>query len=325
MATSFNPAGNFFFEKKHSVVPQDQLPHLLKILWPVLFCIFTYYPLQGQSYDSLQKLDGLHATTYYSAGAGIKAKRMSAQIDSVISFYNAQLKFSPSVTLLLLSPGDWSNYTTFPFYGMPHYTSNKTLVIASEDNDYWRSMIPSPDKLPDSFNTLLKQTYTGTDGTVSMEPFFDLLAIHELGHAYSSQGGLVTQRRWMGELLPNILLHAYIAEKEPSLLPALTAFPAMVVGTTRRDSLKFTTLTDLEKNYNVMGPQYPQNYGWYQCRWHMSARNIYEAGGLDAVKKLWSVLKKQREVLPDQALPDLLARAHQSIADVWLNWDKVPY
>jgi len=279
--------------------------------------------LYAQNYEKLTQLKGHKAAIYFSSGAEAKAERMGKQIDRVMAFYARHLQFTPSVTLLLLSPGDWSTYTNFPFYGMPHYTSSKTLIIAAEDNEHWRSMVPALDKIPEDKAGLFKATYTDKKVMMTMEAFFDLLAIHELGHAYTNQGGLVMQRRWMGELFPNILLHTYIAENEPALVPALTVFPKVVVATTDRSALKYTTLEELENNYKEIGPKYPQNYGWYQCRWHIAAGKIYDVSKIQGLKRLWWTLKTQREILSDTALAELLkAKADNSIADVMLNWNK---
>lgn len=284
--------------------------------------LFTAAPAPAQSYEGLQQLTDNQTNTYFSAGADKKAKRMAQQLDRVMAFYTKQLQFTPTVTLLILSPADWSRFTQFPFYGMPHYSNTKTLIVAAENNDYWRSMVPALDKLPAPYTRLIRDTYTDSNGVVSMEAFFDLLAIHELGHAYNQQGGLLMQRRWMGELFPNILLHTYIAEKEPALLNALTVFPQMVVATTDTATLMYTTLPELEANYNQIGPKYPQNYGWYQCRWHMAAGTIYDAGKIEMVKRLWVALRTQKEVLDDDRLAEFLKmNVHERLAEVQTNWD----
>ncbi len=293
--------------------------------WLMFFVVlFIQSNLHAQSYEKLIELKGHKAAIYFSSGAKAKAERMGLQIDKVMAFYATPLQFTPTVTLLVLSPQDWSTYTKFPFYGMPHYNSNKTLIVASEDNDFWRSQVPAIDKMPDALARQFKATYLNQKGALTMEPFFDLLAIHELGHAYTSQGGLVTQRRWMGELFPNIMLHTYIAENEPTLLPALTVFPKMVVATTDRSILKYTTLAELEANYNELGQKHPQNYGWYQCRWHVAAGVIYDAGKIHGVKRLWETLKGQKAVLNDAELTELLKlKADKSVADVLVNWDRL--
>src|SRR5690606_37925605 len=202
-----------------------------------------------------------------------------------------------------------------------HYNDAKTLIVASEDNPFWKSFIPPLDKLPNELAQQISSTYSEKDNSLSMRGFFDLLAIHELGHAFHEQGGLTMQRKWMGELFANILLHTYIAEKEPELLPALTVFPQMVVSSTNKSDLKFTTLIELETNYNLIGQNFPQNYGWYQCRWHKAAGEIYDAGGTNAFKKSRKVLQKQKATIDDKAFGKLSSnKVHKSVADVPLKW-----
>lgn len=309
--------------KTKTYVGQKNSPRLLLPLFflLIIYCITTV-SIYGQSYDSLVHLPGHQAQVYHSKGALVKAKRMAGQLDRVMQFYSGQTGFTPSVTLLILSPADWNKYSQSMVYGMPHYTNSKTLIVAAENNDFWKSFIPPLDKLPNELASAISNTYTDPVDGLSMEPFFDLLAIHELGHAYHTQGGLQMQRNWMGELFVNIFLHSYIAEKEPKLLPALTLFPMMVVTMTDITTLKYTSLDDLEKYYTKIAEQSPQNYGWYQCRWHKEAGSIYEAGGADIMKKLWVVLKNQQEIINDKLLTDLLtSKVNERLAAVLLNWE----
>ncbi len=295
-------------------------PFCLLTLLLLISC-FTPGRLNAQTYDSLIMLQGHQVRVYHSEGAAVKAKRMAGQLDQVMQFYSGQTGFTPSVVLLVLSPADWNKYSQGMVYGMPHYTNSKTLVVAAENNDFWKSFIPPLDKMPKELAGTIRETYTDPESGLTMEPFFDLLAIHELGHAYHKQGGLQMQRNWMGELFVNIFLHSYIAEKEPALLPALTVFPKMVVANTDIATLKYTSLQDLEKFYTQIAQQSPQNYGWYQCRWHMEAGSIYEAGGIAVMKKLWQALLNQQEIVADKLFTDILAvKVHVRVAAVPLNW-----
>ncbi len=302
---------------------QNSRQQFLKIILPFLLLCKLQPTSYAQTYENLQQLTGHQTQVYFSTGAATKAKRMASQLDKVIDYYNKQIQFAPSVTLLILSPGDWNQYSKSVVYGMPHYTNDKTLIVAAEDNDFWKSFIPPTDLLPAAIAEQISKTYSNENGGLTMEPFFDLLAIHELGHAYHIQDSLTMQRSWMGELFVNIFLHSYIAENEPGLLPALTMFPRMVVTSTERSSLQYTTLGDLEKYYNEIAQQHPRNYGWYQCRWHMAAATIYDTGGLTVFKRLWVALKKQQAKMDDPSFAKLLAeQVHQSVADVLLKWDK---
>ncbi len=276
----------------------------------------------AQAYDSLTFLKGYKTKVYYSAGNENRAALIADRCDKVMVFYKSLIAFEPVVKVLILDSADWKRYTKFPVYGMPHYNDNQTLIIASADNDFWKSFVPPLEKLSKDLAEQISRTYNNGNGTLTMQPFFDLLAIHELGHAFHSQGGLIMQRKWMGELFANLLLHTYIAEVEPQQLPALTVFPKMVIAR-GRDGLKYTSLNDLENRYDEIGEQYPQNYGWYQSRWHSAAGEIYSRSGTEAFTKLWEALKTQKNRMNDDALASFLSNhVHQSVADVLLKWDE---
>jgi hypothetical protein len=290
----------------------------------ILFLIFILPPVNffAQDYDGLVALNGYKTKVYFSSGNDERAKIVAARMDNVLNFYNDLINFEPEVTMLILNPVDWPKFTDFPVYGMAHYMGNKTLVIASDNNDFWDSFIPPIDQLPIELADKIKSTYVDENGELSMQPFFDLLAIHELGHAYHFQADLRMQRMWMGELFCNILLHTYIAEKEPEQLPALTIFPQMVIAG-GKEGYKYTHLNDIEERYDEIGQQHPQNYGWFQCRWHSSAADIYDEGGTDTFIKLWHALSNQHVKLNDEELATFLSeQVHEGVADVMLKWDE---
>lgn len=277
-----------------------------------------------QSIDSLNQLKDHDFPVYYSSGCQQRAEIIALRVEKAISYHKELLGFKPTVTLLILSARDWKVYTMESvIYGMPHYNEkNKKLIVAAEDNAFWKSFLPPLDQLPEKLRQPIQTTYSGSDNRLSVQAFFDLLAIHELGHAFHMQAGLTMQRSWMGELFTNILLHTYIAEKEPELLPALTLFPKMVIAGGTRD-FKYTSLRDIHERYNEIARQYPKNYGWYQCRWHAAAAGIYDAAGKQALGKLWDALKSKKEILSDEELVTFLKmKSDKSIADMIEYWDR---
>jgi hypothetical protein len=290
----------------------------------IFSCIFYYAQIiTAQPYKDLVNLDGYKTKVYYSIGNDERAKIVAARMDKVLEFYNKVVAYEPEVTLLILNPTDWPNHTTFPVYGMPHYDESRNLlIVASENNEFWNSFIPPVDMLPKELSDKIKATYADKNGNLTMQAFFDLLAIHEIGHAYQFQAAINVQRLWMGELFCNILLHTYIAENEPEQLPALTVFPQMVIAG-GKEEYKYNSLTDIEQRYEEIGQKYPKNYGWYQCRWHSAAGNIYDAGGIDSFAKLWTAFSENKEKLSDAEFITLLSeKVHQSVADVMLKWDE---
>ncbi len=270
----------------------------------------------------LEELNGFTQTLYYSHGYKERAKDIALFMEHAGNFFQEEIGFTPKTELYILGPKDWKDFAAKPLrdvYGFPHNIDNVRLAIAAEDNDYWRSFLPNVHQLPLSIATQVKKAYGKPDESYYMMPFFDLLALHEMGHSYTAQAGLKIHRNWMGELFVNIMLHTYIAEKKVELLPALETFPNMVVAGGTAE-YKFTSLEDFEKLYASMGMG-PNNYGWYQCKLHSAAKDIYNAGGKNVLIALWKALKKHQEEMSDEQFVKMLSKeVHISVANVYLQW-----
>ena len=289
----------------------------------IFFLLVVSHAILAQDRGQLKALKSPSLGIFYSDGFGQRASFIAKRVGRALGFCEKLLHFRPTVTLFVLSAADWRTHTTLPVvYGMPHYNEKtRTLVVAAEDNPFWRSFVPPDGHLPDSLSEQIQMVYKHEDD-VSMKAFFDLLAIHELGHAFHDQAGLRMQRKWMGELFANILLHTFVAEKEPGSLSALTLFPQMVISGGARE-FTYTSLRDIESRYDEIGEHYPKNYGWYQSRWHAAAADIYNAAGNGVLNKLWVSLKKQKEFLPDEAFIAFLSEnVHKSVGDVMRHWDR---
>jgi hypothetical protein len=285
----------------------------------VFSLVFFHIYSAAQPYVELSELEGNIIKTYYSPGNEERAKVITERVEKTINYIAGLVDFTPKVNLFMLSPEHWEKYATFPVYGMPHFTDDHKLVIASEDNPFWKSLIPPLDQLPADLAAAVKKTYTSDEERLTMRPFFDLLALHELGHAFHLQAGLTMHRLWMQELFCNIMLHTYIAENEPQNLSSLELFPEMVVagGTS---GYEFTTLAEFETNYGTMNPR---NYGWYQCKLHSAAKDIYNAEGKDTFVKLWDGLKPDHGKLSDEQLAVFLNNyVSSTIAKVYTEWGR---
>ncbi|MEO7445060.1 MAG: hypothetical protein ABIT96_01050 [Ferruginibacter sp.] len=273
-------------------------------------------------FDSLK---GFSQTIYYSRGFEERANNIAVFMDHAGSFFQTLIGFTPRVKLYILGPKDWKLVAVKQLqdvYGFPHNIDHVHLAIGAEDNDFWRSFLPPLDQLPAAIAAQVTKAYGKEDGSFSMMPFFDLLALHEMGHSYTAQAGLKIHRNWMSELFVNIMLHTYVAEKQPELLPALETFPNMVVSAGTA-SYKYSSLSDFEKLYATMGMG-PKNYGWYQSKLHTAAKNIYNAGGKTVLQKLWQALEKHQEEMSDKEFVSMLKKeVHPSVADVYLKWNSI--
>jgi hypothetical protein len=272
----------------------------------------------------LEELTGFSQKFYYSPGHEARAKYIAIFMENAASFFQKELRFTPKTKLYILAPQHWKVVAAkhlHDVYGFPHNIDLVRLAIAAEDNDFWRSFLPPVDLLSPSMTAQVTKAYGKSDGSLSMMPFFDLLALHEMGHSYTAQAELKMHRNWMGELFVNIMLHTYVAEKQPELLPALETFPKMVLdgGTSE---YKFTSLEDFEKLYPTLGMG-PKNYGWYQSKLHSAAKDIYNAGGKKVMKELWKALKKHQKEMTDEEFTNMLKKeVHPSVVNVYLEWNK---
>lgn len=290
-----------------------------KIFWISIILITAQIYAYG--YDDLDSLTGYKMNVHFSPGYEERTKDIAARVERASDYFSSLINLTPKIYLYVLDQDVWKKYASHPLFGMPHSFDSEdkgtNLVVASRDNEFWKSFIPPPDKLSPELSENIKKAYSDSSGNLTMRPFFDLLAIHELGHGFHIQGGLEMQRLWMQELFVNIMLHTYVAENEPENLPALTVFPEMVIES-GIEGFKYTTLEDFEERYDNMSGQ---NYGWFQSRLHSAAKDIYNAGGKEVFIKLWNALKSNKQKLTDDELLKLLdEQVHPEVGNVLRKW-----
>ncbi|RZK38302.1 MAG: hypothetical protein EOO90_22745 [Pedobacter sp.] len=276
----------------------------------------------GQSYDNLDKIKN-HSNYFHSKNAAVAADQIVEKIASAEHYFTEKFKVKPTYTLLILNPEDWKTLAhPKAIYGIPHYLPDGRLVVAAENNDFWRRNTPPIDQLPPDVREQFRKIYVDKNGDISLQPFFDLLAIHELGHAFQKSAEINSQRKWMNELMCNILLHNFVAEKSSENISALTLLPNLFVNNVDASKFRHTKLDDFETQYNEIAQNFPENYGWYQFRFHSFAGKIYDTGGEATMLKIWSEFGNQKQKLDDAAFTLFLEKADKNLADAIKNWDK---
>lgn len=288
---------------------------------PLIILLLIVKMTLGQTYDNLHRLDGKNV--YYSSNAKERAAKIFDNLAKAEDFFQSEFNIQADYTLLVLSPSDWKIYAhPQAIYGIPHYLPDGRIIVASENNNFWKRNTPPIDKIPYELAMKLKNTYTDTNGEINLTDFFDLLAVHELGHVFQNAAGMLKQRSWLNEIFCNVLLHTYIAEHNPEQLPHLTVFPEVSAKSFPSERLHYTTLEDFETYYNEIATKHPDNYGWYQCRFHVAAGEIYDKGGKTAMKKMWNSVLAQQEKLSNEKLMTLLQTAHPALGEAISNWGK---
>jgi hypothetical protein len=233
--------------------------------------------------DGLLPLHDAELPTWVSSGVGERAKPIAARVARARAFLSELLDVVPEVQLLVLVEADWAGRAAHPIYGMPN-SDRGTLCVAGEPNDFWMAFV---ELLDETAGSQLRDAYPSSNDGVDLAPFFDLLAIHELGHSFLGAGGVRFPRLWLHEFFCNVSLDAYVAAVEPESMPALTTFP-LLVSRVPPDRMRYRTLRDFERLYDSMpGP----NYGWFQCRLHVAARRLVAAAGIDVLRRLWDTFR----------------------------------
>jgi len=82
----------------------------------------------------------------------------------------------------------------------------------------------------------------------------------------------------------------------------------------------FTTLVQFESSYTEIVSKHPKNYGWHQCRLHVAAARIYDAGGSSVLPNLWTAHQYKTDKEDQQLAKGLATKAHVSIANIMLKW-----
>ncbi len=213
-----------------------------------------------------------------SPGVEVRAGQIATRCANAYRFLGGVFGLQPDVTLMVLAERDWPGGDR-P-YGMPHY-ERRTLVVAGEDAGFWRGFVPLLEKARSDLLARARSVY-GSD--IDLGSFFDLLAVHELAHAFAERRADPFPRHWLNELFANLCLHSFVASDEAQALPRLVAFPAAFVTL---DPIPFphTTLDDFEQLYSDMDGL---NYGWYQCHFHVAAGRLHDAEGVESMRKFWA-------------------------------------
>ena len=175
--------------------------------------------------SGLAHLNGYPFEVRYSEGSEARA-RASADIAADAYAYLGRL-FSgvqPDIALIVASRADWKSRQP---YGLPFFNDGDDqirpgiVVMPAGKGEFWVEMGEDlRDTSPPGYARLLA-TYPDGSGGLDLQPFFDLVTIHELGHAFEVLGGLTFPTFWLGEIFANLALHAFVATRQPERLDTL--------------------------------------------------------------------------------------------------------
>lgn len=274
--------------------------------------------MTAQYRPALQNMEGYSFPVLFSDGGSMKAKHVAARCERAYRYLKGVLEFNPTFRLLVLSSRDWETHADFPMYGMPHTAGGETLVVGEKPADFWQDVIQMLDYvLTPTQRVEMEALYGVVGGQIDVDPFADLLVVHELGHLFHEQVPFDFPRLWLMELFANLCLHTYVAEEEPEQLPVWTTLPERIMDLPV-DRVRHRSLEDFERLYSDVGLE---NYVWYQFGLIVGAKRIYDAAGVDGLRRLYRTFATSETGLADKQLAERLEeRVHPVAAQLIRTW-----
>jgi hypothetical protein len=247
--------------------------------------------------SGLTHLGGYPFEVRYSEGALVRARAAADVAASAYGYFSGLFSgVEPDIAVIVAGRADWESNQP---YGLPFFNDDSgqirpgIVVMPAGSGDFWIAMGQDiRDASPRGYTRMLA-TYPDGAGGLDLQPFFDLVTIHELGHAFEVLADLRLPTLWLGEIFANLALHAFVATRQPENLNTLEVLPTVGAQSRRLGARMraegYSTLEELEAHYTGGDqPMSPLNYVWYQHRWLRLAARMFDADGEDGLVRFWN-------------------------------------
>jgi hypothetical protein len=266
--------------------------------------------------SELSQLGGYPFEVRYSDGSLVRA-RAAADVaaNAYVYFSGLFAAVEPDIAVIVADEADWPGKGP---YGLPFFRDDPgeirpgIVVMPAGGGDFWTGIAQDlRDASPRGFAKLLA-TYPDGTGGLALQPFFDLITIHELGHAFEVLGDLRLPTFWLSEIFVNLAMHAFVATQLRASLPTLEVLPTVGAGSrklaARMRAEGYSTLEELQAHYTGGDDSMnPLNYVWYQYRWLRLVAKAFEVDGEDGLVRFWDCFHSTDRVNASEATAASLA------------------
>lgn len=248
--------------------------------------------------EGLAHLGGYPFEVRYSPGSFARARAAATTAARAYDYFSRLFSgVRPDIAVVVVDEAHWESRQP---YGLPFFNDGAgqirpgIVVMPAGRGDFWAAMVRDlREASPDDFPRLLA-AYPDGAGGVDLQPVFDLVTIHELGHAFEVLGGLRLPTFWLGEIFANLCLHAFVATHQRESLNSLEVLSTVGAQSVRLAARMrtegYSTLDELEAHYTGGDdPMDALNYIWYQYRWQRLAARMFDADGEDGLVRFWNV------------------------------------
>jgi hypothetical protein len=247
--------------------------------------------------SGLAHLDGYPFEVRYSEGAPVRARAAADIAASAYGYFSRLFSgVEPDIAVIVAGQADWKSRQP---YGLPFFNDDDgqirpgIVVMPAGSGDFWIAIGQDIREASPSGYRRLLAAYPDGAGGLDLQPFFDLVTIHELGHAFEVLGKLRLPTFWLGEIFANLALHAFVVTRQPERLSTLEVLPTVGARSRRLGARMraegYSTLEELEAHYTGGDePMSALNYVWYQHRWLRLAARMFDADGEDGLVRFWN-------------------------------------
>ncbi len=226
--------------------------------------------------SELPRLHGYPFEVRYSDRARARAEAASEVAADAYGYFSRLFSaVEPDIAVIVADENDWPGIG-LP-YGLPFFRNEPgeirpgIVVMAAGGGSFWTKMAEDLRASSPRGYTKLRTAYPDGEGGVDLQPFFDLVTIHELGHAFEELGDLRLPTLWLSEIFVNLALHAFVATRRPESLDTLEVLSTVGAGSRRLAARMraggYSTLEELQAHYpGGDEPMDPLNYIWFQYR-----------------------------------------------------------
>jgi hypothetical protein len=159
--------------------------------------------------SGLQRLGGYPFEVCCSEGSLGRARAAADVAANAYAYFRRLFSaVEPDVVLVIADqaewPGTWSPYGMPFFRNQPGEIRSGLLVLPAGRGDLWTAMAQDLRRASPRGYARLLSAYPDRSGGLDLQPFFDLVTIHELAHAFEELGDLRLATAWLSEIFANL-------------------------------------------------------------------------------------------------------------------------
>jgi len=250
-------------------------------------------------------------TVYYPRAHEAKALRLRTVVQEAMRFFTDSLGVAPDLTLAVVERHQWEQLGLGQPYGIPGVDGNPPVafVPATDDGLAATDALSIEAGISDTARSLVAAA--GMDWPTASRRYVDLVALHEMGHAFAEAYGISVPSKWFGEFLATYFAYTYLVAAQPA---DARLWSGVLQG--YRDAVRpeYRTLEEFERLYFGVGAQ---NYVWYQARFQQQVAMVHARYGV-------AFLRAARAAFPPGGAPvqgvEALVRRLERVAPGFASW-----